>query len=1192
MTLPLRQIFLIVLCFKVFLLPAQTGQLKFRYLTNEDGLTQNSGRSIIQDSRGFIWIATEIGLNRYDGYNIVTYTHNPSDTNSITNNYLNVIYEDSRGNILVGTDGKGLNYLDIEKNKFINYLHDPDNPNSLCDNYIFSIFEDRDSMIWIGTKNGINKLCLKDNSITRYIMPVTEPSDSIYNNIIRAVCEDSNGKLWVGTLAGLNRFEKEKGQFRKIPGVKTVILDMFPDSQGVICITSPVDGLITFDIKKEKTIKDPLIEKEIYTLTANRISKSVKDKHGNLWIAAMDSGLVYFDRKNKKFIRYTHNRLVPNSLTSNSIKNIYLDKAGILWVGTYYDGVNYYDTEAKPFNHYITDREEKHFFNSLGPITKDSEGNIWFGSLNGLFRYNEPDNTVVKYTQEVNDPKGLTDNFVTVLMEDKDGLVWIGTDSGLNCYDPDRDIFSKYLADPDDPEAMTDQSIWALYEDSKGNIWTGTWGGGINIYNKNIGKFSHLMNDPANPNSLSENNVIYFHEDNEGFMWIGTWEGGLNRYDPENKKFTIFRHDKYDANSLGHDIVAVIHEDHDGLFWIGTFGGGLDRFDRKTGSFTHYTEKDGLSNNTILGILEDDHRNLWISTNRGISKFNIDTKKFQNYNITDGVQSNEFSQHGFAGTKDGKFLFSGSNGFNYFHPDSISASEYKPPVLITEFRIGTETVLPEDSTFLIKPIYMTREIYLSYRENIFSFGFTSLHMAYPEKIQYAYMMQGFDKDWNYVGNERSARFTNLNPGEYIFMVKATNCDGVWNNTPVSIKVFISPPFWKTTWFYIVVTVTGMLLIYMVMKLREYKLMRDKRILEEKVVERTAMINEQKEEITAQRDEILMRNEEIMQQKEEIEAQRDFVMMQGDKIANQKERIQKQRDMVVRQKQEITDSILYAKRIQTALLPPEEYIKKYLPEHFILFKPRDIVSGDFYWAMEKENELVIAASDCTGHGVPGAFMSMLGVAFMNEIVSRHDKIRADELLNHLRDQVITSLRQRGSDDNNTDNTINNIREKPTGEPAKITGTKNFEENVKDGMDIALCIIDPQKKKMQYSGANNPLYIIRKNNSVPEMEEIKADRMPIGIHVRADQMFTNHEISLSKGDSVYIFSDGFPDQFGGQDEETRKAGGKKFKYSRFKKLLLEINNLDMAEQKTILEKTLKDWKGELEQVDDIIIIGMRI
>jgi len=381
----------------------------------------------------------------------------------------------------------------------------------------------------------------------------------------------------------------------------------------------------------------------------------------------------------------------------------------------------------------------------------------------------------------------------------------------------------------------------------------------------------------------------------------------------------------------------------------------------------------------------------------------------------------------------------------------------------------------------------------------------------PEKLLYRYKIKGHDLDWNYAQKSLTATYSGLPPGKYTFIVQVTNEQAKWNeNQSAKFHFIIEPPFWQKWWFISSMIIIVILGIYLFFRVRLANLRKAKEKLELQVKRRTA---------------------EILMQKQEIE---------------------KQKNLIERKNKDITDSILYASRIQTAVLPPDNYIAETIPEHFILFKPRDIVSGDYYWMTKKNDEVVIAVADCTGHGVPGAFMSMLGVAFLNEIVNRTENLTASGILNDLRNHVKKSLRQTGKQTEN-----------------------------KDGMDIALCILNQKKKCVQYAGAYNPLFLLRKG----ELTQIKADRMPIGIYLKEKESFTNHILELEDSDVLYMFSDGYIDQFGGNN-------GKKFMTKNFKELLLKIYDKPMGEQKEILNETLESWKGELDQVDDILVMGFKL
>jgi len=527
--------------------------------------------------------------------------------------------------------------------------------------------------------------------------------------------------------------------------------------------------------------------------------------------------------------------------------------------------------------------------------------------------------------------------------------------------------------------------------------------------------------------------------------------------------------------------------------------------------------------------------------------------------VTDGLQSNEFSQHGHFKCKDGRMLFSGINGFNYFHPDSIKLNPFKPEVVISEFKIFNKHVKDYDSSILKKPIEFTDEIELSWRESVFSFEFAALHYANTEKTEYAFMLEGFEEEWNFVDNKRFATYTNLDHGTYQFKVKATNNDGIWSDKVTTIKLIISPPFWKTNAFYISVVILIILLVYFTMRYREFKLKRDKKILEQKVHERT-------EEIREQNKLILLKNEELNQQKEEILTQRDQIEdqnkhleqankdlhQQKEEIESQRDEIQFQRDEIEHKSKNITASIRYALRIQQSILPDKRAIKKLLPESFVLYIPKDIVSGDFYWLAEKNRKILFSAIDCTGHGVPGAFMSIMGYNILKKAVNEMGITSPAEILNFLSDGINLQLRQR--------------------QEGMI---------VKDGMDLALCAYNPETKILEFSGVNNPLYLLRNN----EITRFKGVSHPIGEAFNEKILsYQNIEIPIEEGDIVYLFSDGFPDQFGGPKR-------KKFLTKRFRETLIKYHTLPMEEQKQKLHDIYLEWKQDVIQIDDVLVMGVK-
>ncbi|MBU0764196.1 MAG: SpoIIE family protein phosphatase [Bacteroidetes bacterium] len=1170
----------------------------FRTITNQDGLSQNTCHTVIQDANGFIWFGTEMGLDKYDGYSIISYTHNPRDSNSLTNIFINVLLEDADGNIYIGTDGGGLNFLDTKTDRFKHYLHNPDDSNSICHNLILSLCEDRNGNIWVGTSQGLSCLNPATGRAKHYFSRFIDPESLDHNAVMSLLC-DGVGYIWAGTLFGLNRIDPETGKVKRIRYAPMNVRSLSVDDRGNIWVGSRGMGLYCLDTATCMFIQPPFPVETFAGLCDNSVEDFVIDDEGNIWVATTDSGIVCFDSYSMKLMSVKHNERIRNSLPSDKLRTIYVDRSGVLWTGTFGSGVGCFDTRRKPFKHYVSDRSGKTLFKGIGPVLLDSTGTVWMGTTAGAIRYN-PAKDLCVFMQHCPGIKDcLSNDWVTCFLEDSDYNIWIGTNQGLNLYDPSTEKLTVFLEERDDTNSLSCNSIWGLCEDNEGLVWIATWGGGVNSYDRRTGAFTRYRHNPNDPGSLSSNEFNVAYKDNNGRLWFGSWEGGLVCYDSKSKTFKSYMNDPSDIYSLGHNTVMSLCEDRDAILWIGTFGGGLDRFDPVSGKFSHYTTNDGLPHNSVLGILPDNHGNLWISTGKGLAVFSPVKSSFRCYDMTDGIQGTEFSQHGSFRAKDGRLLFGGTDGFNFFHPDSIRDNNFRPSVIITAFKVRNQTVLPADSTFLTLPVYLTGEIILSYRENVFAFEYTATHYSHPEKISYAYMMEGFDPDWNYVGNERQAKYTSLSPGTYIFRVKATNCDGVWNETPATIRITIIPPFWKTTWFYILSAASALLLIWLIVRLREMKLKRDKQILEQKVKERTLEIEQQKEEIAAQRDSILEQNEKILQQKEEIETQRDEIEARSDELLIQRDLASQQRDVIALQQKEMIDSIRYAKRIQGAILPTAELAEKLVPEHFVLYKPKDIVSGDFYWMTTIEGHTVVAVADCTGHGVPGAFMSMLGAAFLNDIVNKEYITHTGVILRKLRKEVVRALQQTG--DTSTGSISAGMKDMPSQASAVNT---SIQLSVKDGMDIAICSINTKTMEIQFSGANNPLYVVRRKEAPPvenaegiELDdtilyEVKGDKMPIAIYEKMDR-FNCREFKLEEDDRLYMFSDGYADQFGGKR-------GKKFKYKPFKRIIHQNCNLHMHEQGGIIEKTLNEWMNHInpdtgeayEQVDDITVLGIRI
>jgi two-component sensor histidine kinase/ligand-binding sensor domain-containing protein len=809
---------------------AEDSNPQFGQITVDDGLSQSGVLAILQDSQGFMWFGTQDGLNKYDGYNFTVYKYNELDASSLSDNFIESIYEDKSGAIWVGTESRGLNKFDRKTEQFTHYIHDPENPNSLGNNTVLSIYEDKFGTLWVGTAGGgLNKFNRETEQFTRYKRN-PDDSNSLSSNTVLSIYEDKFGTLWVGTDGGgLNKFNRETEQFTRYthnpddPNSLNhdTVLSIYEDQSGRLWIGTNDGGLNKFNRETGQFthyIHDPA---NLNSLSDNTVSSIVEDRFGNLWLATSSwygnsygTGLNKFSPETGQFTHYTHDPANAHSLSDNIVASSLRDNSEILWIGTGFGGINKLDQKDRKFTHYNHEPANPHSLidNHISSIYEDRQGSLWIGTFNtGLDKFDRETGQFTHYTHEPDNPNSLSTDNIWSVYEDKYGVLWIGNGGGgLNKFERETEKFTLYKHDPDNPNSLSDNTIWSIYEDKLGTLWIGTFHGGLNKFERETGKFTHYTHNPDNPKSLSDNSVFSIYEDESGTLWIGTVNGGLNKFNRQTGEFTQYKHEPDNPNSLNYDRVLSMLEYPAGTLWIGTHVGGLDKFDVASETFTHYTEKDGLPNNSVVGILGDDEGNLWLSTGKGLSKFNPETETFRNYDVSDGLQGNEFDGvKAHFRSKTGEMFFGGLNGFTAFYPEQVKDNPHIPPIVITNFNKFNENVKLDTA------ISETKEIKLSYKDRFFGFEFAALDYTNPQKNQYAYKLEGFDKDWIYSGTRRYASYTNLDGGRYIFRVKGSNNDGVWNEEGTSIKIIITPPPWKTWWAYTlyVVALVGAVLGY-------------------------------------------------------------------------------------------------------------------------------------------------------------------------------------------------------------------------------------------------------------------------------------------------------------------------------------------------------------------------------------------
>ncbi len=817
-----RQLYIVLLVVCTSLICHQLSfavdDIRFKRISIDRGLSQSTVETIIQDKYGFMWFGTEDGLNRYDGYEFRVFKHNPDDSASISNNNIWCLYEDSYGYLWVGTFNGGLNRFNYETEKFSHYLHHADSTNGISSNRIRSIVQDQNDILWIGTRGGgINALNLQNREFEEHIKD-PDAVKTLSGAIIRHLFVAQNNNLWIATNIGLFIYNQTTGIFQDFDDMhqgairlsSKNIRHIYQDKDNYIWI-STTDGLNRFDPTQNKISwyhHDPMNPKSIST---NNFREVCEDSKGLLWIAGHRGGVILYDKSSQKFSTHRHDDFEPHSLSSNNLRRIYQDRSGLVWIGTLGGGLNIFDPGTSRFQHYRSDSDlAKALSHSIvWSVTQSSDGDLWFATHHGgLNQVKRSSGEVIVHKYDPEDPHSISSNNLRYVTEDRSGNMWIATqDKGINCLDRTQNRFIRYAHNTADTGSVSNNNVRMIYEDRYGNLWICTWGSGIDLYNPESHTFKHFKHQPENSNSLSGNNVISIFQDSKNAYWVATSQG-LNKlifpalsgngrnFDFSRPEFTHFFHIAGDPSSLSNNYVLSIHESKTGELWIGTML-GLNRF-RKPGNyksgFRRYFIKDGLPNDIIYGILEDSKGFLWCSTNMGLSRFDPVSNLFKNYNVQDGLHGNEFNTGAFTKTFEGSMIFGGVDGASEFYPDSLFDNPYVAPVVITGFHIFDQ---PADFG---RAVYSIPEITLSYQDNYFSFNFAALDFSKPERNKYAYRLDGLDKDWINAGTRRYAGYTKLDAGEYIFRVKGTNGDGVWNEQGTSVRIIITPPFWKTWWF--------------------------------------------------------------------------------------------------------------------------------------------------------------------------------------------------------------------------------------------------------------------------------------------------------------------------------------------------------------------------------------------------------
>lgn len=1055
--MPLRRPVIICLLFLAYL-TGNAQQYNLKVYGTRDGLVNSIVKAIYMDTKGYLWFGTQGGLSRFDGQTFVNY----SDKDGLPGNDITCVTEDLAGNIWIGTYGFGIAKFDGQKFTAYNNL------SGLSDNTVYSIVCDEQGVIWISTFNGgLNKFDGK--TFTAYGTKTGLLTDQFLKG-----GKGKGGNIWFGTKGkGVYRYDGTNFvNYGASDGLTSPsYYCTLTDSKGQTWFGSLKNGIdrVSADYKFSHL--------ELPDVEGGLISSIIEDRKGNYWIAGK-KGLLKYNASGQMLFTEKH------GLPSNTILSICEDYEGNIWVGTA-AGVCLFRNEA-----FVTFTEKEGLTNpKVNAYFCDSRENCFVGMYGGGVGILK-DNLITPLPI-----KEVEGQLVTAFAEDSLGQIWIGCEGNVQGVIVIAQNDDKWRTVRTIPvvEGRGLKTIPRIIRDRHNNMWVASYGAGAVCFKSN-GEYK-LYRDSLN---LPTGNVLTVHEDRNGNIWLGMYQAGLAKIAPDGSIILMDEDDGLCDNSIW-----CIAENPTGDLFFGTNDNGICCYNGKT--FVAINSSNGLCSDLIYALIIDKENRIWAGTNQGVNRISLGrdftTVSIKYFGEKEGLRGTEVSQHCMYIDKNNLLWMGTENGLIRYNPAFDYVNDSPPKLQLNTIRLNYQTVdwtkyvdSVDGRTLLpINPV-------LSYKDNHLTFDFQALTTDF---VQYQFMLEGVDEEWSPWTSNTSAGYPNIPSGRtYTFKLKALNSDG-FESKEISYTFTIEPPFWQTWWFYTLCVIVVLVAVVAFIRWRTSRLQLEKKVLEEKVTERTQEL----------------------------------------KLANTQLSVAYN---------DITDSINYAKRIQQAMLPPSSEIRKVLPEHFIFFKPRDIVSGDFYWFFQKETRTYIAAIDCTGHGVPGAFMSIIGNSLLNEIMNETDLIDPASIMNLLREKLIVALRQQGS-----------------------------EAESKDGMDMVMCCIDRAKNTITFAGANNPLY----HFSGSDFTEYKGDKMPIGIYAGEDRSFTNKEIPLVKGDVIYLITDGYPDQFGG-------PAGKKFLYTRFKQFLAEITAKQMNSQHETIGSRFDEWKGINDQVDDVLVIGIRL
>jgi len=824
---------------------APTRPIRFDRLSLEQGLSQSAVMDVLQDRRGYMWLATEDGLNRYDGTGFKVYKHDAADASSLPDSFVWDVEEDAAGllwiatrsglaswdpatdritrqesvggrhiralrhsrkdNVLwIGTRDSGLLRFDVATGQLKPFVHDARDASSLLDDHIYALVIDAQDRLWVGSEGGLDRLNQNGKGFTHFVPSAADPA-SLGDAKIRALAADSTGALWVATSAsGLDRLDLATGRF-------------------------------------EHFRHDP---SEPSSLADDQVRAILQDADGRVWVGT-NGGLDLLDAAHGTFAHYGQDAGNATSLGDDHVLSLAQDRGGVLWVGTRQAGVHKWNPMSWQFGHVAPDPHNAKGLGrgSVTSFSEDRAGRLWIGTYgSGLYEMDRLSGEMTAYRHDAKGKHGLDSDQVMALLHDHRGDLWIGTYDGLLRMSAATGAIKSYRNDPKNPQSLSANIVATIFEDRDGRIWLGTYNGGLERLDPETGRFTHFRNDPKNPASISGDRVAAIAEAADGRMWVATMEKGLNLFDPQSGRFERFAHRAGDPRSLPSDAVHGLYVDAAGSLWVGSHS-GLSHLHADGKSFETFGTRNGLPSDVVYGIRNDRQGRLWLSTNNGLSCFDPRSGQFVNYGVSDGLQSGEYNLGAGYQSTSGELFFGGINGFNAFMPDRLRHVSQAPPVVLTAVNVGHRPVAG--------PADQTQRVRLGFRDKVLGLEFAALDYTAPDRNRFAYKLEGFDPDWVPLSGRRAATYTNLNPGHYTFRLKGANSDGRWNEQGLAVGVDVAAPPWATPWAftgYSVFLVGAMLGMARIQQRKFDREAEYARVLEFRVQERTRELSERQREL--------------------------------------------------------------------------------------------------------------------------------------------------------------------------------------------------------------------------------------------------------------------------------------------------------------------------------------------------------